>query len=90
MLDTDTLWDDPFSSVDLIHERHILNELKSAPELKNKTLLMTSHRLSTVRQCDIVIALEKESGVKEFGSASELVAPEAKSWTYAYFEKQMV
>tara|TARA_R110000868_G_scaffold80095_2_gene227764 strand:- start:23797 stop:25431 length:1635 start_codon:yes stop_codon:yes gene_type:complete len=83
-------WDDPFSSVDLIHERHILNALKSAPELKNKTLLMTSHRLSTVRQCDIVIALEKESGVKEFGIASELVAPEAKSWTYAYFEKQMV
>lgn len=84
------LWDDPFSSVDLIHERHILNALKVAPELKNKTLLMTSHRLSTVRQCDVVVAIDRDQGVVEFGEASELVAPEAKSWTYAYFEKQMV
>src|SRR5690606_16631254 len=33
------LWDDPFSSVDLIHERQILSVLKTAPELKNKTLI---------------------------------------------------
>lgn len=84
------LWDDPFSSVDLIHERQILSVLRNAPELKTKTLIMTSHRLSTVRQCDYVIALEQERGIVESGGASELVNPISKSWTYEYFQKQMV
>lgn len=84
------LWDDPFSSVDLIHEKQILSVLKSAPEVQNKTLVLTSHRLSTVRQCDFVIALEQEKGVIESGSAIELVNQNVKSWTYEYFQKQMV
>lgn len=84
------IWDDPFSSVDLIHEKHILNELKNAPELKNKTLILSSHRLSTVKKSDLVIALEKESGIIESGATSELVHANAKSWTYEYFQKQMV
>ncbi len=91
MADTQViLWDDPFSSVDLIHEKNILTALKAAPELKQKTLVLTSHRLSTVRQCDIVVALEQNNGVIESGATSELVHPHAKSWTYEYFEKQMV
>ena len=84
------LWDDPFSSIDLIHERKILNRLKKISEIQNKTLIMTSHRLSTVRQCDQIIALEKGRGIIESGLASELVNPNNKSWTYAYFQKQMV
>lgn len=84
------IWDDPFSSVDLIHEKHILNELKNAPELKNKTLILSSHRLSTVKKSDLVIALEKENGIIESGATSELVHANAKSWTYEYFQKQMV
>lgn len=84
------LWDDPFSSVDLIHEKNILSALKHAPELSGKTLVLTSHRLSTVRQCDLVIALEQERGVVESGFADELVNPMTKSWTYEYFKKQMV
>lgn len=84
------LWDDPFSSVDLIHEKQILNSLRNAPELRNKTLILTSHRLSTVRQSDFVLALEKNKGVIESGLVSELVSSQSKSWTYEYFEKQMV
>lgn len=84
------LWDDPFSSVDLIHEKQILSALRNAPELKNKTLILTSHRLSTVRQSDFVLALEKHNGVIESGQVNSLVAANSKSWTYEYFEKQMV
>src|SRR5690606_11031444 len=67
------VWDDPFSSVDLIHEKHILNALRSAPELTHVTLVMSSHRLSTVKQCDVVIALEQAQGIVESGAVKDLV-----------------
>ncbi|MCO4753224.1 MAG: ABC transporter ATP-binding protein [Bacteriovoracaceae bacterium] len=82
------LWDDPFSSVDLILEQQIINTLKNDPRLKSKTFILTSHRLSTVKACDWVIYIEKGVGIRESGQRKELL--EKESLTSEYFKKQMV
>lgn len=82
------LWDDPFSSVDVILEKEIITELKKSEWLKDKTIILCSHRLSTVKLCDQVYFLDKEVGMLEKGSVEELLRPETK--TYEYFEKQLV
>ena len=82
------LWDDPFSSVDLILEKQIISDLKSLEIMKNKTVLLTSHRITTVRACDEVHLLEKGEGVVEKGLPQELLMQGKK--TYTYFENQMV
>ncbi len=82
------IWDDPFSSVDVILERVIVQELKRKNFLKGKTLILTSHRLTTVKQSDHVIYLEKEEGILEKGAVDEVFAK--KGLTYVYFENQLV
>lgn len=81
------IWDDPFSSVDFILEKEIINKLKNIPDLKKKTFLLSSHRLSTVRYCDELILLDK-SGVIDRGQSSEKL----KEGTISseYFKKQLV
>lgn len=87
--EADTLiWDDPFSSVDLILEKEIIQELKSVDVLKSKTVILTSHRYSTVRNSDYLIYLDKDLGIVEEGEVIELLKPTTK--TYEYFQKQMV
>jgi ATP-binding cassette subfamily B protein len=87
--EADTLiWDDPFSSVDLILEKEIIQELRSQGFLKNKTIILTSHRYSTVRNSDNIIFIDKELGIIEEGSVNELLKPATR--TYEYFQKQMV
>ncbi len=41
------LWDDPFSSVDNILEKEILDKLNQKGYFKNKLLIFTSHRVTT-------------------------------------------
>lgn len=82
------LWDDPFSSVDLILERDIIAHLKSDELIKNKTFVLTSHRISTVRSSDWITLLDKETGIVE-SSDSELAFSE-ESKINEYFKKQMV
>ena len=82
------LWDDPFSSIDVILERDITRRIKEEPELADKTVILASHRLTTVRRSHRVIFLEKEEGVVESGSPDELLNGDSK--TYEYFAKQMV
>lgn len=82
------LWDDPFSSVDLILEKEIIKRLKSLDLMQNKTVVLTSHRLSTVRFSDNVIFLKKDEGIIEEGSVKQLLKKETK--TYEHFKKQMV
>ena len=82
------IWDDPFSSVDLILEKEIIQELKKQPMMKNKTLILTSHRLSTVRHSDYLIFIDKEEGIIEEGQVNQLLKENSK--TYEYFQKQMV
>lgn len=82
------IWDDPFSSVDLVLEKEIIQAFKNSELMGRKTFLMSSHRLSTVRSCDQVIFLEKENGIIEEGSRTDILLPKTK--TYEYFKNQMV
>ena len=87
--DADTLlWDDPFSSIDVILEKNIIQRIKSVPELANKTIILTSHRLTTVKTSHRVVFLEKREGIVENGLVGELLSGDSK--TYEYFAKQMV
>jgi ATP-binding cassette subfamily B protein len=82
------LWDDPFSSVDLILEKNIITELKNLELLKSKTIIMSGHRMSTVRYCDKVIYFSEDEGVIEQGQVQSLLIKGTK--VYDYFEYQMV
>ena len=62
------LWDDPFSSVDLILEAQIIKILKEDNSLKGKTFIMSSHRLSTVRNCDYYLFIDKLEGLIDKGT----------------------
>ncbi len=82
------LWDDPFSSIDLILEKEILSQLKSDPYLKNKKFILSGHRLSTLKYVDEICFLSIEKGVLEFGQSNELLVDGTQ--TYEYFKLQMV
>lgn len=56
------LWDDPFSSVDILLERKIVHELKG--KLEGRSVLLTSHRLTTVRLCDRALLLDPREGIR--------------------------
>lgn len=58
------IWDDPFSSVDIILERKIVRLIKENPKWKNTTFVISSHRLTTVRLSDEVIYIERLVGVR--------------------------
>lgn len=85
---TTLIWDDPFSSVDVILERSIITKLKKSRWCQGKTVLLSSHRLSTVVQSDAVIYLDKHEGIVEKGDVQELL--NAKGKVYDYFEGQVV
>lgn len=82
------LWDDPFSSVDLILEREIINHLRKDELLKEKTFIITSHRISTVRASDWVVYLEKDQGIVEMIKTNDAFKDGIK--INEYFKKQMV
>jgi ATP-binding cassette subfamily B protein len=82
------VWDDPFSSVDLILEQEIIIALKASEILKEKTLIISSHRLSTVKNSERVFYLEKENGLVESGDVDQLLKTSSK--VYEHFKKQMV
>ncbi|MBD65427.1 MAG: hypothetical protein CME62_09480 [Halobacteriovoraceae bacterium] len=81
------LWDDPFSSVDLILEAKILDDLQKEASLKNRTFVLTSHRLSTVRACDHITYISKSQGIIEKGKIEIIL--NQKSRVDEFFNKQM-
>ncbi len=62
--------DDALSSVDTYTEEQILTELKSV--MRNRTSILISHRVSTVKDADEIIVLEKGS-IVERGTHDELL-----------------
>jgi ATP-binding cassette subfamily B protein len=63
--------DDSFSAVDTNTEEEILRNLKSF--MKERTSIIISHRVSTVKDADKIILLEKGK-IAESGSHNELIA----------------
>ena len=82
------IWDDPFSSVDLILEKEIISKLRENVLVNGKTFILTSHRLTTVRSSDFVYFIDKEEAIVEKGETQQLL--NGKSIIYEYFQKQMV
>jgi len=70
--------DDAFSSVDVETEEEILRGLKQF--MRGRTMLLISHRISTVRDADMIVYL-RAGRVIEQGTHSELLARRG-----AYFE----
>ena len=81
------LWDDPFSSVDLLLERKIIQVLRTRADIKKKTFILTSHRLTTVRTCDKTILLDPKLGIKAVGSGQDKLTEGA---LFEFFREQLV
>ena len=62
--------DDALSSVDAQTEREILRGLRKAT--REKTVLVISHRISAVRDADMIVVLD-EGRVVEIGTHAQLV-----------------
>lgn len=80
------IWDDPFSSVDIILERKIIRALKASPEWKMKTFIISSHRLTTVKLSDEVIYLTRDHGLEAQGTVDNIL----KEKNVAHFFKEQL
>jgi ATP-binding cassette subfamily B multidrug efflux pump len=77
--------DDALSSVDTMTEERILNHL--AGVMRGRTVILISHRVSTVRQADRIVVLER-GRIVEQGTHAELV--EAGGYYAELSRKQML
>ena len=65
------IWDDPFSSVDIILEKRIMNKVKNL--FQDKTFIISSHRLTTVKLADELIYLERQKTIEKSGPVTTLL-----------------
>jgi ATP-binding cassette, subfamily B, multidrug efflux pump len=82
------LWDDPFSSVDFILEKQIINELKLDKFIQSKTFILTTHRLTTVKACDWVVFLGPSKNQIEMGTVQDKIFNKGR--ISDYFAKQII
>ena len=77
------LFDEATSSIDVESEDAILQVIRSLA--KTKTVIMITHRLANVKECDIVYVMQ-EGRIAEAGSHEKLLANQS---VYAqYYQKQ--
>ncbi len=81
------IWDDPFSSVDIILEKRIMEALKNSPECAGKTFVISSHRLTTVRLSHKAIYISHENGIESEGPVAEVLK---ENKVVHFFKEQLV
>ena len=79
------LFDDALSAVDTATEEAILRELRAV--MKDRTTVIISHRISTVRDADLILVLEN-GHLAEQGRHAELV--ERKGIYARMYEEQLL
>lgn len=75
------IFDEPTASIDAVSEYKIFNSIYNF--FDNKTVIIISHRFSTVRNADRIIVLEKGKIVEE-GNHKELVKKKGGVYSEAY------
>lgn len=81
------LWDDPFSSIDVIQENQILRSLDEMQILKDKILIFSAHRYSSARLSDEILLIDKNGVIAQGPTNQEL---KTGTKVYEYFEKQFI
>ena len=77
--------DDSMSSVDTYTEEEILKRLRRV--MQDRTTLIVSHRISTIRDADLILVLD-EGRIVEQGTHDELLA--GKGFYAGVYEKQLL
>lgn len=65
--------DEATSALDNTSEKHIQNEIEKLKQENNTTIISIAHRLSTLKNCDKIIVLNK-GRIEEEGKYEELIA----------------
>lgn len=65
------LLDEPTSALDLHYEQYVMDQLMSLRG--QRTIIMVTHRLSTARDCDLIVVMDK-GRIVERGTHAELIA----------------
>ena len=79
------IFDEATSALDYESERIIMDNLDKIKQ--NRTMLIIAHRLSTVQNCDIIVALDKGE-IIEVGNHQELM--DKKGYYYNLYTQQGV